>query len=65
MSPSIPPVQRAKSNLQSSTLVGVGLEMSSSDVNSTLVTSFTNKKEQNGPLALILEIIGSETLFRK
>ena len=44
MSSSIPLVQRAKSNLQSSTLIGVGVDMSSFDINAASLMSSTNKK---------------------
>ena len=44
MSSSIPPVQRAKSNLQSSTSIGVGVDMSSSNINAASLISSTNKK---------------------
>ena len=44
MSSSIPPVQRAKSNLQPSTSIGVGVDMPSFDVNAASLTSSTNKK---------------------
>ena len=46
MSSSIPPIQRVKSNLQSSTSIGVGVDMSSSDVNVASFTSSTNKKKR-------------------
>ena len=44
MSSSIPPIQRVKSNLQSSTSIGVGVDMSSTDVNAASLSSSTNKK---------------------
>ena len=44
MSSSIPPVQRAKSNLQPSTSIGVRVDMPSSNVNAASLTSSTNKK---------------------
>ena len=44
MSSSIPPVQRAKSNLQPSTSIGVGVDMPSSDVNVASLMSSTNKQ---------------------
>ena len=47
MSSSIPPVQRAKSNLQPSTSIGVGVDMPSSDVNAASLTSSTKKKKKH------------------
>ena len=44
MSSSIPPVQRAKNNLQPSTSIGVGVDMPSSDVNAISLTGSINKK---------------------
>ena len=44
MSSSIPHVQRAKSNLQPSTSIGVGVDMPSSDVNVASLMSSTNKQ---------------------
>ena len=41
---STPPIQRAKSNLQPSTSIGVGVDMPSSDVNAASLTSSKNKK---------------------
>ena len=46
MSSSIPPDQRAKSNLQPSTSIGVGVDMPSFDVNATSLMSSTNKKKK-------------------
>ena len=45
MSSSIPPVQRAQSNLQSSASIGVGVDMSSSDVNVASQVLQTKKKK--------------------
>ena len=45
MSSSIPPVQRAKSNLQPSTSIGVGVDMPSFDVNAASLMSSINKKQ--------------------
>ena len=44
MSSSIPPVQKAKNNLQPSTSIGVGVDMPSFDVNAASLMSSTNKK---------------------
>ena len=44
---SIPPIQRAKSNNQSLTSIGVGVDMSSFDVNATPLTSSTKKTKKN------------------
>ena len=44
MSSSIPHVQRAKSNLQPSTSIGVGVDMPSSDVNAASLMSSTHKQ---------------------
>ena len=50
MSSSIPHVQRAKSNLQPSTSIGVGVDMPSSNVNAASLTSSTNKKYAKNPI---------------
>ena len=44
MSSSIPHVQRAKSNLQPSTSIGVDVDMPSSDVNAASLMSSTHKQ---------------------
>ena len=57
MSSSIPPVQRAKSNLQPSTSIGVGVDMPSSDVNAISLTSchlyYKNNKYAKNPRHLV------------